>query len=171
MATLRKDGGRTIELLLPFKHEGKSVTLIGLAPVTWGHTLKWQGGEYTKSLDLLFELCEQPEAVIRSLRYPDVDRVMTQFFDMLPPEIRESIANGTIPQKIALPPAGVEVPIEEVITEGDAGEPVPDQPEYTPYRPPTQSEISEDLKSHPPPDDPWAHLPKDDTGLGFEVGS
>lgn len=178
MTTLRKDGGRNIELFLPFEHKGEMISVIGLAPVTWSHTLKWQGGEYSKSTDLLFELAEHSEDIIRSIRYPDVDRVMTQFFEMLPPEIRDSIANGTIPRKVV-------VPNVEESTEQSEPEPINsiydqyqgpdiDEPEekteaYEPYRHPTKADIENDLKAHPPPEDPFAHLPKDENGLGFEV--
>ncbi len=176
MTTLRKDGGRTIELFLPFEHGGESITQIDLAPVTWNHTLKWQGGEYDKSTDLLFDLAEQSEDIIRSIRYPDIDRVMAQFFEMLPSEIREAMAAGTIPRKVTVPKLDEITENEEHHSDVD-GEPVdgytetPIQQtdEYEPYRFPTKDDVAEDIKSHPPPEDPFAHLKPDDTGLGFEV--
>lgn len=178
MTTLRKDGGRSIELLLPFEHEGKTISVIGIAPVTWHHTLKWQGGEYARSLDLLFELSEQSQDILHLLRYPDVDRVMTQFFEMLPREISEAIAAGTIPRKVQIPqvsekeevlPEEFEEPIIAPAPDDDDDEPVAPKEVHDPYRPPTKEEIAEDMRSHPPPADPFGHLKQDETGLGFEV--
>lgn len=176
MTTLRKDGGRDIALFLPFEHGGESITQIGLAPVTWNHTLKWQGGEYNKATDLLFDLAEQSEDVMRSVRYPDIDRIMTQFYEMMPPEIRDAMAAGTIPRKVTLPK--FDEVIENDVQDSDVdGEPVDGYTEspvqqtdaYEPYRFPTKEDVEEDMKAHPAPEDPFGHLPKDENGLGFEV--
>lgn len=83
-----KKGGRSIELFLPFDIDGKTVEIIALSPVTLDHTLRWKDGKFKNEIELLAELAGVPEATIRQLRYPDVDRVMVAFFELLPMEIR-----------------------------------------------------------------------------------
>lgn len=163
MITQHADGGRSVELFLPFKHGRKWVRAIHFSPVTWNHQLRWQDGEYKRSLDLLFELAKEPETVLRKLRYPDVDRVMQQFFDMLPNEIREAIAAGHIPMKLAVPELVEETPPQEG---PQATEPVSQaqEEEYNPNRMPTQEEIDRDMRDHPvTPEIAQGN------GLGFEV--
>lgn len=170
MTVHHKDGGRSIELFLPFKHGRKWVRAIHLSPVTWDHTLRWQEGDYKRSLDLLFDLSVEPEAVLRKLRYPDVDRVMQQFFDMLPSEIREAIAAGQIPMKLVPDPVE-EIPFQEETTDPatqttveQAYEQAAHQEEYNPNRMPTQEEIDRDMQAHPV----TPEIEKGD-GIGFEV--
>lgn len=171
MIVSRTDGGRLIKLFLPFKHGRKWVREITLAPVTWDHTLKWQSGDYQKATDLLFDIAEQSATIIRMVRYPDVDRVMTQFFEMLPPEIRESIAAGNIPTKAVVQQPD-EQPVLEEVPEvvGEPIEQLKPKEKYEPYRMPTKEEIAADMQAHPPPTDPFGHLDKnDEAALGFEV--
>jgi hypothetical protein len=49
---------------------------------------------------LLVELAGVEEAIIRDLRYPDADRVLDQFMQLLTPEIRDDVVNGRIPLKV-----------------------------------------------------------------------
>jgi hypothetical protein len=115
--------------------------------MVWDHTLKWQDGEFKNSLSLLFALSDQTEEVMRQLRYPDVERVMDQFFAMIPPEIREQIASGVVPQKV---PAYVPEP--ENIPEDDQEEIPEEIQEEQTNRMPTQAEIEADLAAHPVPE-------------------
>jgi hypothetical protein len=94
-----KLGGRTVQLFIPFEHGGKTIFEIVLSPFRFGDTLRWGEGEFPTSLALLTELAGVDEAVIRDLRYPDVDRVMSAFIDMLPQDLRDDIANGRVPVK------------------------------------------------------------------------
>jgi hypothetical protein len=164
------EGGVRIFLLQPFRHESKLIKSVTLAPVTWDNTLRWNDGEYDKATDLLFELVQEGAVVLRKLRYPDVDRVMTQFFSMLPPEIRDAIASGQIPRRVSVASltdeelktgtAEPEVPSAEspeVPSEEDGNEPpltpeeqwVRDAPD--PHRTPSPDEVRDDMAAHPVP--------------------
>ena len=107
MATIHdRKGGRSVELLIPFEHLGKTVDVIHLKPVLFDHTLRWQQGEFPSSLALLAALTGERETTLRLLRYPDADRVLATMFDMLPSAIQADINAGQIPRGDgARPPA------------------------------------------------------------------
>ena len=99
MATIHdRKGGRSVELLIPFEHLGKTVDVIHLKPVLFDHTLRWQQGEFSSSLALLAALTGERETTLRLLRYPDADRVLATMFDMLPAAIQADINTGQIPR-------------------------------------------------------------------------
>jgi hypothetical protein len=98
MTTNTKEGGRKVELFLPFMVGDKNIVAIEFSPVTWGHTLDWQAGKYQRTFDLMLDLAGVDDTVLRGLKYPDVDRVVTAFMELLPTEIRDDMANGHIPQ-------------------------------------------------------------------------
>jgi hypothetical protein len=99
MITHHATGGRTIELFVPFEHNKKRIESITLAPLRFGHALRWSEGAWKSMVELLVELAGVEEAIIRELRYPDADRVMEAFMGMLTPEIRDDLTNGRIPMK------------------------------------------------------------------------
>jgi len=99
MISMDKNGGRTVHLFIPFEFGGRKIESITLAPMCFGHLLRWSAGDWNDSLGLVVELAGVEEGVIRSLRYPDVNRVMEAFLAMMPTEIQQDIANGTIPQR------------------------------------------------------------------------
>jgi hypothetical protein len=103
--TQKTNGGRCVELFLPFEWEGKEIKSITISPLLLDHVMKWQRGEWQDSFDLLAEISKQGDTtketqgnILRQLRYPDADRVLATFFDMLPPEIRVQIQQQNIPQ-------------------------------------------------------------------------
>jgi hypothetical protein len=102
MISMDKNGGRTIHLFIPFEYKNKKVETITLSAPCLGHALRWTEGDWSSAIALLVELAGVDEAIIRSLRYPDADRVMDQFLTMLPPDIRTDIADGRIPVKSGL---------------------------------------------------------------------
>jgi hypothetical protein len=113
MATIHdRKGGRSVELLIPFEHLGKTVDVIHLKPVMFDHTLRWQQGEFSSSLALLAALTDERETTLRLLRYPDADRVLAAMFDMLPAAIQADINTGQIPRGDNRPPARSDEPIE-----------------------------------------------------------
>jgi hypothetical protein len=116
MATIHdRKGGRSVELLMPFEHLGKTVDVIHLKPVLFDHTLRWQQGEFPSSLALLAVLSGERETTLRLLRYPDADRVLAAMFDMLPAAIQADINAGQIPRGDDSRPAAqpvADVPIE-----------------------------------------------------------
>jgi hypothetical protein len=83
-------GGRSVELFLPFTYDKRKVTCITFAPIKYDHTLSWRDGKYANPLALMAAVSGETETLLRELRYPDADRVMAVFIEMLPPEIRET---------------------------------------------------------------------------------
>jgi hypothetical protein len=100
MITLDKTGGRTVQLFIPFEFNKQKIEAISIGPLRLGHVLRWNEGAWKTSIELLVELSGIEEAIIRDLRYPDADRVLDTFMQMLTPEIRDDVLNGRIPLKI-----------------------------------------------------------------------
>lgn len=96
-------GGRSIELYLPFEHDGKQITKVEFQPITLGHMLAWQEGEYKSSMTLMTQLAKMDDFAMRLLRIPDADRVMSAFMDMLPATMRDDVQNGRVPTKQGAP--------------------------------------------------------------------
>jgi hypothetical protein len=153
MRTQNKKGGRRVELFLPFSIDGKRIVAIEFAPISWGHTLDWQAGKYKRSFDLMMELTGVSDAVLRGMKYPDVDRVVLTFMEHLPPEIRDDITAGHIP-----------LPFSEAKPEAPAMDiPAPDQSEQQELDPappglehPADADISANFKV-----EDWAHIKPD----------
>jgi hypothetical protein len=113
MATIHdRKGGRSVELLIPFEHLGKTIDVIHIKPVLFDHTLRWQQGEFRSSLALLATLTGERESTLRLLRYPDADRVLATMFDMLPAAIQADINTGQIPRGEGPPAARPDEAIE-----------------------------------------------------------
>lgn len=108
MIVLKADGGRRIELFVPFEFLGVKVDSVTIAPLMLDHVLRWQKGAWQDSFDLLVEMTGMKAETLRRLRYPDADRVLTTFFEMLPPEIQSGIQRGDIPQRPAETDVGEE---------------------------------------------------------------
>lgn len=101
--TQDKRGGRVIELYIPFEVSGKKIDTVTLAPFEYGHVVRWQQGYYKGQSALLGELSGLDEVVLYKIRYPDIDRVLMAFFEMMPAEIRDNMLNGRVPQRVAAP--------------------------------------------------------------------
>jgi hypothetical protein len=99
MISLDKSGGRTVHLFIPFEHNKQRIESITLAPLRFGHVLRWGQGAWKDSVEFLVELTGVERAIIMELRYPDAERVMECFMALLTPEIRADIAAGNIPLK------------------------------------------------------------------------
>lgn len=98
MTTARRDGSRTVELYIPFDHDGSRVEEVTLGPFTLGHSKRWDAGEFANSFDFLVALCPAGAGVLDNLRYPDVDRVYQEFVALVPQRIREQFVEGVVPQ-------------------------------------------------------------------------
>ncbi len=87
-------GGRVVELFIPFtpKGEERRVDKVRFDAPCLDHSLRWGAGEIAGTLALMAELSGESEAVLRQLRFPDADRVMNVFMEMLPPEIGSAIS-------------------------------------------------------------------------------
>jgi hypothetical protein len=100
-----RKGGRSVELLIPFDHAGKTFDAVHLKPILLDHQLRWQQGHFASSLALLAAVSGESEGTSRMLRYPDADRVLAALFEMLPESIRADITSGQIPNPAARPRA------------------------------------------------------------------
>ena len=137
MTTFSSDGSRTVALFIPFDFQGRRIEAVSIGPFLLDHTLRWEEGRFKSSLGLLADLSGLPETLLRQMRYPDVDRVFGAFLDMLPANIRDTIASGQIP----LPP------------EDEDASPQPPQATQEAFEQPVQRPAFN-------PDDPWANMPK-----------
>ena len=95
--TLKRDGSWVVELLVPLKHESKEVGEIAIRSPGLGHVIRWSRGDIPSTLALLAELCDLPERLLRTITYPDVDRVMLAFTSMMPPMIQKDFQEGKRP--------------------------------------------------------------------------
>jgi hypothetical protein len=109
-----KNGGRRVDLFAPFNSSGKSITAVEIAPVKLDHVIRWDERKFTSQLQLLSELSGLPEMTLRQMTYPDVDRVLTAFWGMLPPAILNNL--NLVSASPLAPPA-----IEDAIPDGPDG--------------------------------------------------
>ncbi len=150
MITENKNGGRTIELFLPFKLDGKRVTKVTFDPIRYDHTLRWQAGEWKTLTSLMAQLANVEEKVIRQIAYPDIERVMASFLQMLPPEIRDSLGETQQPVEPVEPynePEEIQQAINGAEQPMPAEQPVelfPDKPKKDPNDPRFQMDIPEE---------------------------
>ena len=92
-----RSGACTVILQIPFEYEGRRYDRISIGPFTFGHTLDWKNRVYKSWIELMAIVCKDDRGkdlgseALRYLRYPDADRVQARFFEMLPPEIKDSI--------------------------------------------------------------------------------
>ena len=86
-----KNGGRRVELFAPFKTSGRLIEAIEIAPIKLDHVIRWDERKFPNQIALLAELTGLPEISLRQMTYPDVDRVLTAFWGMLPPAILNNL--------------------------------------------------------------------------------
>lgn len=96
--TVQRSGVRTVELFIPYEFQGIKVEAISIGPCTLDHTQRWKQGAFADWFALLTEMAVnvatgKPMRAddLRQLRYPDADRVIDTFIDMLPPEVRQAV--------------------------------------------------------------------------------
>jgi hypothetical protein len=133
--TLTRDGGRRIELFVPVEFAKKKIDAVTIKPVKLDHFLRWESGEISSALALLSELSGLQQAALRQINYPDIERVMAAFVNMLPAKIAENIDRGEVP--IAGSPIVPLSPLQQAALE-------PEPPVYEPPPPPPS----------PPPEEP-----------------
>lgn len=103
--TAARSGARVVELLMPFEYKGQRFDSIVIGPIVLDNTMRWKRAEYKEWFDMMVEVSTvngrpiQPE-LLRQLRYPDADRVIENFFQLLPSEIKQTIADGLWPQQV-----------------------------------------------------------------------
>jgi hypothetical protein len=94
-----KNGGRAVDLYIPFEFKKQTIATITFSPLKLGHVLLWNEGHWKNMIEFMTELAGVEEAVIRELRYPDADRVTEAFMSLLTQELRNDIEVGRVPQK------------------------------------------------------------------------
>lgn len=87
-------GGFSVPLTVPVQHAGKTIDIINIAPARLDHAVRWAEGKISTTVALLAELTGLTEEELRSITYPDVDRVMGAFMMLLPPAIATDIRGG-----------------------------------------------------------------------------
>lgn len=132
MITHTRRGGRRIELFVPFEWNGITVRHIDIGPCRLDHLLRWQQGEFTTALALLADMADTSEEFLRQLCYPDTDRVISAYIDMVPPPIQSDIGNNLVPTLVKAEEPG---PAESV-------EPIKPEPGW-PYQGPPPVELPE----------------------------
>ena len=137
------DGARVVRLYLPFEFNKKKIDRVTIKAVQLDHVMRWQAGEFNRALSFLASLTGMQETCLRMLRYPDADRVIAAFLEMLPAEIRNQVAAGEVP-----------LPAPSVAREEQAWGPVPQPLAPEMPQPPEQSPSSS---------------PEDDGG-GIDIG-
>lgn len=101
MVTIDKMGGRAVELFIPYEWQGKRIDRIVFRPLKLVNTEMWLKGSYKSIMHLMSDLSGLPEDTLRQLCYPDADRVMSEFINLLPDEIKAWVVKGQVPIKAA----------------------------------------------------------------------
>lgn len=115
---VQRSGGRVIELLIPFEFQGIKYDAIGIAPCLLDHTQRWREGLFKDWFALLVELAHDAKTGkpmraddLRQLRYPDADRVIDNFGELLPVEIKQAMAGNFWPTRADLAPQELAGPV------------------------------------------------------------
>jgi hypothetical protein len=112
---VQRSGARTVELLMPYDYNGMKVDAITLGPFVLDHQLRWKQAGFKDWFELMVELTvingrpASPDDV-RQLRYPDADRVIDNFMQLLPEDIRQAIQANVWPQRDVSPPTNGQMP-------------------------------------------------------------
>jgi hypothetical protein len=144
-------GGRAVALFIPFEHVGKKVDIIVIKPWLLDHTLRWHEGRFQTIMEALSELTGMAEAALRQLRYPDADRVMGAFFQMMPDDIRAAVGRGEFPTPLAQPtPVPDDEKVARVVSEFDPANPYGNLEERSAFEPLPEASIMGDRPRMPP---------------------
>lgn len=96
--TIRRDGGWTVELVTPLRATGGAVVdKIDMRPAELGHVIRWGDGSIPSTLAMLSELSGVDERLLRTLSYPDVDRVLLAYSQVVPAAVRKDFEEGSRP--------------------------------------------------------------------------
>ena len=158
-----RDGGRTVFLYVPFE----GIDAITLAPMTFGHHLDWRDGRYNNGFELMCNMAGVSEDIMRKLRYPDIDRVMSEFFVMVTVDIRDDVVNNFMPMPFVPDPE----PEPEEIPEDIAAQIT--KRIFDPAPPPGFPDASRDTIVEAQPDfpdpEPEPEKPKSNPQFGMDI--
>jgi hypothetical protein len=104
-----RSGARSIELFMPFDFMGVHIDMVTLGPCVLDHTLRWKEAKFKDWFELMVDIAQvggRPATTeqLRQLRYPDADRVVQNFFEILPADIKDAVLNGKWPERVEPPP-------------------------------------------------------------------
>lgn len=109
--TVQRSGVRTVELFIPYEFQGIKVEAVSIGPLTLDHTQRWKQGAFADWFALLTEMAVNATTGkpmraddLRQLRYPDADRVIDNFGELLPVEIKQAMAGNFWPTRADLAP-------------------------------------------------------------------
>jgi hypothetical protein len=83
---------------------GRKLTSLDVDACRLDHLVRWQEGQIASSMALLAELTRMPEMQLMMLTFPDADRVLAAFLEIVPTPIRDDISNGKVPLSVTRPP-------------------------------------------------------------------
>jgi hypothetical protein len=119
------NGGRRVYFYVLQRLTGREVSNVTIKPCQLDHLMRWRDGQIESSLSLLAQLTGLSELELRQITFPDAERLLNAFLEVLPSTIRDDIESGRNPAGAASMP--------------DFSEPIEPQPEYPPETPPMPS--------------------------------
>jgi hypothetical protein len=168
--TWSRDGGRRIELFVAVEFLKAKIDAVTIRPVKLDHLLRWESGEISTALALLSELTGLQQAALRQINYPDIERVMAAFVNMLPAKIAENINRGEVPvagnPTVPLSPVQQAALEEEMVPEpGPPPPPQSEEPTPAEPSPPRRGNRKTLMTELPAEDRPLS----DDTGFNLDA--
>jgi hypothetical protein len=168
--TWSRDGGRCIELFVPIEFLKAKIDAVTIRPVKLDHFLRWESGEISTALALLSELTGLQQAVLRQINYPDIERVMAAFVNMLPAKIAENINRGEVPvagnPTVPLSPAQQAALEEEMVSAAELPPPPQsEEPAAAEPSPVRRGNRKTTITALPADDQPL----RDDTGFNLDA--
>lgn len=92
--TMKRSSVWIVELYTPLKHGGKDITEVVINPAGFETVIRWGRDEIPSTMALLAEQTGLPERLLRTITYPDVDRLMLAFTAAMPPSIQADFNAG-----------------------------------------------------------------------------
>jgi hypothetical protein len=94
---LRRTGGWCVELIQPVIHKGVKIDQIEIRSPDLSQVARWGRGEIPSTMRMLQELSDTPEIALLSLKYPDVDRVLMAYYQVVPQSMKDDFTNSRLP--------------------------------------------------------------------------
>jgi hypothetical protein len=163
--TWSRDGGRRIELFVPIEFLKRKIDAVTIKPCKLDHFIRWENGEFSTALALLSELTGLQQAALRQINYPDIERVMAAFVNMLPAKIAENINRGEVP--VAGNPTVPLSPVQQAALEDEMA-PTPGSSPPSPPEEPAPAEPSSARRGNRKT--PMTALPAEDQPLSDDTG-
>ena len=125
---IKRDGGRRVHFFVTQTPMGKQLQYVDVDPCRLDHVLRWNDGQIESSLMLLSELTRLTEFELQHLTFPDADRLMAAFLEVLPETIRDDINAGRRPVATGSPAPAPAEPDEDMARALNGGGGAPREP-------------------------------------------